>query len=197
MGRRKSYIREEVTKQAMAVFWRHGFAGTSTKMLSEATGLNPFSIFAEFGSKQGIFDAAVQAYLSDVEAVFANLNGVNAGPGDIRALLAFYGAFARGVNGDCGCFLTNVATQRRPQDPACQEAVDAYLHIIYTGFENCLSQSQTRGELRADVVVVDEAHVFTSMVLGLFVAMRAATQPTLVQGMIRAAGRHLDSLRPA
>lgn len=195
MGRKKSYVREDVTRQAMDLFWRHGFSGTSTKMLSEATGLNPFSIFAEFGTKQGLFEAAMAVYLAEVETIFARLNSPDAVPDDIRALLGFYSAFAASPRGECGCFLTNVATDRGADDPATKQAVDTYLGIITSGLENCLRLARQRGELHDGVVVSDEARLLTSIVLGFFVLMRAGAEPAVIAGAIRAAELHLDALQ--
>ena len=62
MGRKKSYDRDELIAKAMEMFRDHGFAGTSTQMLTDGLGVNRFSLYAEFGSKQALFDAALQRY---------------------------------------------------------------------------------------------------------------------------------------
>ena len=41
----------------MELFRDHGYAGTSTQMLVEGLGVNRYSLYAEFGSKQALFDA--------------------------------------------------------------------------------------------------------------------------------------------
>ena len=61
MGRKKSYDREELVAKAMEIFRDHGFASTSTQMLVEGLGVNRYSLYAEFGSKQALFDEAVVA----------------------------------------------------------------------------------------------------------------------------------------
>ena len=62
MGRRKTYDRDVLIEKSMEIFRDHGFAGTSTQMLVEQLGVNRFSLYAEFGSKQALFDAALERY---------------------------------------------------------------------------------------------------------------------------------------
>ncbi len=61
---RKRYDRTEVIARAMDTFWRRGFRSTSIEMLCEATGLNPKSLYSEFGSKEGLFEEAMRMYTS-------------------------------------------------------------------------------------------------------------------------------------
>jgi AcrR family transcriptional regulator len=46
----------------MGVFWRKGYEGTSLADLTEAIGINPPSLYAAFGSKEGLFRAVLQRY---------------------------------------------------------------------------------------------------------------------------------------
>jgi len=193
MGRRKSYDRDLVVQQAMELFWQHGFQGTSSRMLSAEIGINPFSLSSEFGSKQGLFEAALAQYLEDVTRIFAPLSSPDACLEDIRQLFSSYASFARTPAGKRGCFLTNVAAEASPSD-ITQPVVDSYVRVISSGFDNCLRLAKKQGELRQDVIVLDEARFFLATVLGFFVIMRSNTQPALLKGAINAANRHLDSL---
>ena len=88
MGRKKNYDRNELIGQAMEIFRDHGFAGTSAEMLVQGLGVNRYSLYAEFASKQGLFDAALQRYDEVVvERNFGPLEAPGAGIDEIRALL--------------------------------------------------------------------------------------------------------------
>ncbi|MCA9695658.1 MAG: helix-turn-helix transcriptional regulator, partial [Myxococcales bacterium] len=52
----------------MEVFWREGFHGASIAQLGAAMGLRPGSIYAAFGSKEGLFREALAAYTRQVRA---------------------------------------------------------------------------------------------------------------------------------
>ena len=58
-GRPRSYDREEVLERAMTLFWEKGFEGAHLGELVEVTGLNRFSLYKEFGGKEGLFRDAL------------------------------------------------------------------------------------------------------------------------------------------
>ncbi|MEE3245254.1 MAG: helix-turn-helix domain-containing protein, partial [Bacteroidota bacterium] len=55
MARLKQYNEEDVLFKAMNLFWKNGFEATSVKMLESELGINKFSIYSSFGSKNGLF----------------------------------------------------------------------------------------------------------------------------------------------
>ena len=61
MGRTRTFDESDATRSALGVFWDQGFDGTAVPDLEEATGLSRSSIYHAFGSKRGLFDAAVSA----------------------------------------------------------------------------------------------------------------------------------------
>ncbi|WP_418135168.1 TetR/AcrR family transcriptional regulator [Psychromonas sp. GE-S-Ul-11] len=62
MPRKKSYEDNHVIEKATQLFWRNGYHNTSMSLLESTMGINKFSIYASFGSKQGVFIASLQAY---------------------------------------------------------------------------------------------------------------------------------------
>ncbi|UQS86392.1 TetR/AcrR family transcriptional regulator [Nicoliella spurrieriana] len=60
MGRRKSFNQSEVLNKISMVFVQYGFEGTSLDLLVNATGLLRGSLYAAFGSKLGMFIAALK-----------------------------------------------------------------------------------------------------------------------------------------
>lgn len=63
-GRPKKFDRDSVLEKALALFWRFGYEPTSMSELIEGTGTKPSSLYAEFGSKEGLFCATVDKYLA-------------------------------------------------------------------------------------------------------------------------------------
>jgi AcrR family transcriptional regulator len=62
MGRPREFDRERVLDEAMEVFWRHGYEGATIAELTDAMGINPPSLYAAFGSKEGLLKAALDRY---------------------------------------------------------------------------------------------------------------------------------------
>jgi AcrR family transcriptional regulator len=62
MGRPRGFDAEKALDEAMEVFWRHGYEGATIAQLTEAMGINPPSLYAAFGSKEGLLKAALDRY---------------------------------------------------------------------------------------------------------------------------------------
>ena len=63
-GRPRTFVEEEVLDAAMQVFWRHGYEASSIAQLRAATGLSSASLYGAFGSKEGLFERAIEHYIT-------------------------------------------------------------------------------------------------------------------------------------
>jgi AcrR family transcriptional regulator len=61
-GRPRGFCVEETLDRAMTVFWRNGYEGASLSDLTAAMGINSPSLYACFGSKEGLFRAVLERY---------------------------------------------------------------------------------------------------------------------------------------
>jgi TetR/AcrR family transcriptional repressor of nem operon len=196
MGRRKTYERDDLIEGSMEMFRDHGFAGTSTQMLVEGLGVNRYSLYAEFGSKQALFDAALERYDGQaIERNFGPLEAPGAGIAEIRALLEFYALASESPAWGRGCLLCNTAVELGPVDPSGAGFVQRYFERLSEAFHAALNNAHREGELRASVDPRAEADFFTASVLGLFVMLRAEAPPTVIESAARVAIEHLEALR--
>ena len=62
MGRPRGFDIEAALDEAMEVFWRHGYEGATIAELTGAMGISPPSLYAAFGSKEGLLKAALDRY---------------------------------------------------------------------------------------------------------------------------------------
>jgi AcrR family transcriptional regulator len=62
MGRPREFDVDKALDEAMEVFWRHGYEGATIAELTGAMGINPPSLYAAFGSKEGLLKAALDRY---------------------------------------------------------------------------------------------------------------------------------------
>ena len=196
MGRKKSYDREMLTEKAMEIFRDHGFAGTSAEMLVQGLGVNRYSLYAEFGSKQGLFDAALKRY--DTEIVgrnFGPLEAPGAGLDEIRALLEFFGMAAESPALGRGCLLCNTAVEFGRDDPSGAGFVQKYFERVSRAFHLALENAYAKGDVRLSVETLAEAGFFTASVLGLFVMLRAKAPQGVIEHAAQVAIEHLEGLR--
>ncbi|SEM25379.1 DNA-binding transcriptional regulator, AcrR family [Bosea lupini] len=63
-GRPRAFDRAEALQKAMLLFWEKGFQGTAMSELTAAMGINAPSLYACFGSKEGLYREAMALYES-------------------------------------------------------------------------------------------------------------------------------------
>lgn len=72
-GRPRNFDRDQALATAMALFWDKGFEGASMAELTSAMGIGAPSLYAAFGSKEGLFREAVDLYCrTDGAAIWTN-----------------------------------------------------------------------------------------------------------------------------
>jgi len=118
IGRPRAFDIEKALDEALLVFWRKGYEGTSLPDLTRAMGINRPSLYAAFGNKEELFRKALDRYVAGPAAhVRAALDEPTARAvaerllyGNIQLLtnprnppgcLAVQGALACGKEGDC------------------------------------------------------------------------------------------------
>lgn len=196
MGRPKTYEREDVARKAMELFWARGFNETSTKDLADHMGINVYSLFAEFESKQGLYEAALDVYKREVVASnFSALDSADAGLDEIVALLDLFADIADRPPARRGCFMCNTATERAPSDRASQRCVATHFAHTEKAFRNALSNAKARSELRADVSCTDHGKLLTATVVGLAVLLRAGVEASMIVDAVSAARQQLELMR--
>lgn len=130
MGRTQSFETDQVVRAARSVFWDRGFEEASLPELEAATGLGRSSLYHAFGSKRGLFDAAVQSYLDEV--VRPRLAPLATGAVASGALETYFAglrgalADAASISARSGCLLLNAAGAPIARDEAVREVIADY-----------------------------------------------------------------------
>jgi TetR/AcrR family transcriptional repressor of nem operon len=130
MGRLQTFDSITVVQSARDVFWDLGYDGASLADLESATGLNRSSLYHAFGSKRGLFDAAVADYRDTV--IRPRLNALLADGAGRAELLAYFDELRDAVgrlpldSPRRGCLLVNCATGLAAHDEPAREVVEAY-----------------------------------------------------------------------
>ena len=198
MGRAKQYDRTELLDRAVELFRRQGFNGTSTAELVAELGVNRKSMYAEFGSKQQLFEATLEHYdRKHLAAVLTPIEAPDAGVDAIRQAFTGYASASEGWFQGRGCLMCNTAVERAALDPASGRHVAAYMDRITRAFRNALENARCAGDLD-DIADLDElAAFFTTALIGVAASIRAEAPPEQVHAACRVATSILDAHKPA
>ena len=190
----KGYKRDEVLDRAIELFRRQGYSATSTAELVEELGMNRKSMYAEFGSKQELFEAALDRYsTTNLSRVLAPIEAPDANAQSIRDAFLGYASASETKFRGLGCLMANTAVERAALDPGSAAYVDAYLARLTKGFRNALENALKDGEVRDDANLDDLAAHFVNAVVGISALLRARATPD----QMYAAGRGATSMLTA
>ena len=129
-------------QSARDVFWDLGYDGASLADLEAATGINRSSLYHAFGSKRGLFDAAVADYRDTV--IRPRLRGLQADGAGRAELLGYFDELRDAVgklpldSPRRGCLLVNCATGLAAHDEPAREVVEAYRTELAAALRNAI-----------------------------------------------------------
>ena len=187
----KGYNREEVLDLAIELFRRQGYSATSTAELVEELGMNRKSMYAEFGSKQELFEAALERYSEiNLSRVLGPIEAPDANAQSIRDAFVGYASASETKFNGLGCLMANTAVERAALDPGSAKFVDAYLNRLSKGFRNALENARKDGDVSEAANLDDLAAHFVNAVVGISALLRAKATPE----QIYAAGRGITSV---
>ncbi|MEA3029146.1 MAG: hypothetical protein QOG13_471 [Sphingomonadales bacterium] len=146
-GRPRSFNTDDVLARVRDTFWRYGYAGTSMDQLSAATGLHKPSLYGAFGDKKRLYLAALDNYLAQVRADFAEALAV---PTLAESL---YAVTERSIEkytgeseGGTGCFMMNTAMPEAAEDPeisrVVRESMDGLDRALFRRFQKAIDAGE-------------------------------------------------------
>ena len=190
----KGYKRNDVLDRAIELFRRQGYSGTSTAELVDCLGINRKSMYAEFGSKQELFEAALERYSEvHLSRVLAPIEAPDADASSIRIAFAGYASAIDGSFNGLGCLMANTAVERAALDPGAAKFVDAYIERLNVGFRRALDNAADAGDVGGDADLDDLAAFFAMSVVGISALIRAKAPPEQVHAAGRAVAAQLNA----
>lgn len=188
MARKPNVGRDEILDRAMLEFWSRGYRAASMDTLVRSIGTTRASLYAEFGGKEGLFEAALDHY-SD-KAVTAAL-GPMADPG---AGLAGIEQYFRALVTDAppeqlarGCLMTSTMTELGDTDPRIAERTHAHFDRVAATFEAALTCARAQGELHPSVTDVPaRALSLAAFTQGLWACARSGVPTTALATAVAA-----------
>lgn len=163
MGRPKTYDRGRVLDRAMRLFWDKGYEGAHLRELVQVCGISRFSLYKEFGGKEGLFEEAMTAYMAGLEGLAEVLCREPLGLENVRANFAALLEFGFRH----GCFALNTIREKHvvPSEAfaSVRRMVDNDEALILRNLE----AAREAGELPADTDVVGQAKLLVAVTMGL------------------------------
>ena len=180
-GRPRQFDVDTALDQSLELFWRNGFAATTTRMLVAELELTPSSMYNAFGSKSDLMEAVLDKYVARLEdGIVARLDRPDAGTPE---LVQFLSDLVEWISGDNrqGCLLLNLLAESGTNDPKLVGRATAYRNRLRAVFTNALSH-------HGAAAAVARAEALLAGVLGLNIAARGGADRAELDRMADALG---------
>ncbi|WP_053972153.1 TetR/AcrR family transcriptional regulator [Mangrovimonas sp. ST2L15] len=169
MPRLKKYNEQEVIEKAMNLFWKQGFENTSMQMLENEMGINKFSIYSSFGSKNGIFLESLNCYKKKLYQLLSSLRKNSSHIEDIKQYFYDFIAFSQEAGIKKGCLITNTAGEiREDADAQIKQTLKEFTEEVRTIFSNILKKDSNK----SNEIVNQQADYLIISMFGLSMASR-------------------------
>jgi TetR/AcrR family transcriptional repressor of nem operon len=191
MARPREFDERVVLDAVVDRFWTKGYGATSTRDLTDRTGLTPSSMYAAFGDKRRLFRRALDHYLGRLREKMCSLETEKA---PAKAITGFFEDTIERTLADSlqrGCMLVNSALEVSTQDAEFRDAIGSELKLMEAFFRDRFRAGQERGDISHAHSADDAARQLLAVLLGIRVLARIRPERDLLMG---AAGQTLQLL---
>jgi TetR/AcrR family transcriptional regulator, transcriptional repressor for nem operon len=171
MPRPRSKSRDDLISSAMGVFWQNGFNATSIEDLVVASGVGRGAIYSDFGGKEELFLACLEAYRARIADPAMQL--LTSGSNGLKSIEAYFDYFIalhekRGMPGP-GCFIANTMTELAPHHADALRIVNDHSSELKSAFASSLEQATgPRGNQIGEVEISEIAEFLVTSSQGLW-----------------------------
>ncbi|MFT5719974.1 MAG: AcrR family transcriptional regulator [Motiliproteus sp.] len=182
VGRPRAFDPEVALEQALEVFWRKGYDGTSLADLTEAMGINKPSLYSTFGNKDQLFLKAIERYENRPCAFFQPALDEPTALLVVEKML--YGAAASfsDKSHPQGCIIIQGALSCSKTADAVKEALMTIRQKSEQRLRERLTRAQAEGDIPATTNVETLARYLGTVIQGMSIqANNGATQDELTE----------------
>lgn len=151
MPRTSVHTREESLEKALHLFWRQGYEATSLKDIERALDMRPGSIYATFGSKEDLFNKALDRYAQQAMAELERVLSSDPSPlGGLVAYIRMLGGLRDSDDTCQACMLVKSLLEFSQRAEVAGPRVEDLLARMECRFIARLADAQDAGEIAAD-----------------------------------------------
>jgi AcrR family transcriptional regulator len=196
-GRPRSFDRDAALRAAMNTFWQYGYEGASMAALTEAMGINSPSLYACFGSKEGLFREAVDLYLAtEDKKTRSRLSGERTAREAVRGMLRCSIANLTDPTGGRGCLLVLGDTNASPEHAGIHQYLAQRRKEMQAALEERLRRGIAEGDVPPHADIRAIAAFYMTVMQGLSLRARDGASREAMTAVADAAMAAWDSLIP-
>ena len=166
--RPRQFDTDDVLERVMNLFMAKGYEATSMRDLVAETGLHRASLYAAFGNKQQIFQAALDRYIDEVvDATIEHMRKAPRARAGIEQLVRGIVNSAACGTGYHGCLMVNTTVEASCHNEDVVARLRRSYQLFEQAFSDCVARAQRQGDIDSERDPVATARFLIAGIHGL------------------------------
>jgi TetR/AcrR family transcriptional repressor of nem operon len=153
-GRPREFDEDQVLDALVQLFWQRGFEAASMADIVEAAGLHKSSIYNAFGSKEELFQKALDRYIETRSSLLDEATSGDGGLEDVLTIVEILRRESLSEVGCWGCLAVNASTELGMSKEFIASYSKRYRDRLAEYFRRPLARAASRGQIAVDLVDV-------------------------------------------
>ncbi|MGH3311355.1 MAG: TetR/AcrR family transcriptional regulator [Streptomyces sp.] len=189
----KHFDPDATLETVVRLFWRQGVASTGIQDVVTATGLNRSSLYATYGGKQELYQAALRRYLEHrSQPLFRRLAADERGlPAITEFFTGLIKARCSGEYAQWGCMVSNAHAGAENSDPEVHTILDQHHQQLRDAMYAALVTAEVQGQLASGADPGAAADLLALLAYGVNLRSRAGADARTLDRTVASA---IDSL---
>ncbi|MBW7459254.1 TetR/AcrR family transcriptional regulator [Paenibacillus sepulcri] len=186
MTRPREFDEDQALDAALQLFWEKGYEAVSLSDLTSGMGIQRPSIYAAFGNKQGLFEAALRKYTRDhssnARAKLQNTASVK------EAFRSYFESIVEEGYDDGpsrGCFCINTMVELAPHDRKMEILTREHQMYLAALFQETIEKGIRSGEFGNDMNAQVMAQTLVVSLIGLTVMMKSRPERSFIDNSVK------------
>ncbi|WP_159737666.1 TetR/AcrR family transcriptional regulator [Vibrio atypicus] len=191
MGKAAKFDREQVINKATNLYWQKGFHGTSMRNLQDVIDMRPGSIYAAFGSKDGLFKESLHNYTRSGIEHLANCQAETNSPLSALKLFMKQVVITSQVDAPNGmCMLAKSIAELTDEQAELLAEAKRCFQRMEQEFARVIAEAQAQGEVSKEKDPAILARYVQVQISGLRTYAKANNSDTPLEEMIEDVFNH-------
>ncbi|HHT7237838.1 MULTISPECIES: TetR/AcrR family transcriptional regulator [Bacillus] len=185
MARLREFDEEKALDAAMQLFWEKGYATTSLSDLTAKMEIQRPSLYAAFGDKEGLFEAALRRYTNiHAASIRTKLQKEQSVKEAIRTFFENMVEEEYKKESNKGCFCINTMVELAPHNEKFEVLTREHQMYLSVIFQELIAKGIQSGELQSDVNAKALAQTLVTSLIGLTVLMKSSPERSVIDNSV-------------
>ncbi|WP_144506091.1 TetR/AcrR family transcriptional regulator [Bacillus mycoides] len=185
MARLREFDEEKALDAAMQLFWEKGYTATSLSDLTAKMDIQRPSLYAAFGDKEGLFEAALRRYTNlHATSIRTKLQKEQSVKESIRMFFENMVEEEYKRESNKGCFCINTMVEIAPHNEKFEVLTREHQMYLSVIFQELIAKGIQSGELQSDVNAKALAQTLVTSLIGLTVLMKSRPERSVIDNSV-------------